>query len=309
LAWDANPNATDYFVEVFADAALTVPVTGGTVSTNSFDLSGLNASTWYYWRVTPTNPSCDGQPTAAFSFQTGLVSCDDTASTNVPLAISAAGTPTVNSTLVIPAEDDVTIDNLTIAVDITHTWVRDLTVTLISPAGTQVKLVDRPCTNVALNNIQATFDDEGIALICANNPAVGGTIIPFEALSAFVGEHTEGTWTLRVADQANQDGGSINGWTINVCSTQELGVKQNELADFAIYPNPNNGNFNIRFMPNAGAVKINVHDMRGRQIFNQDYRSNGLFNENIQLNNVSSGIYMVTVENGTNKAVRKIVID
>jgi hypothetical protein len=128
-------------------------------------------------------------------------------------------------------------------------------------------------------------------------------------LSAFNNENTEGTWTLRVADQANQDGGTINGWTIAVCSIGELGIAENELADFAIYPNPNNGDFNIRFTPNSGEVKINVHDMRGRQIFNQEYRSSGLFNEHIRLNNVSSGIYMVTVENGNSKAVRKIVID
>ena len=264
LLWEVNPNATSYDVEIATDAAFTTGIMTATVDTNSYDVSGLAAATTYYWRVLPQNPSCSGEFSSAFSFETGLISCDDTASTNVPLAISAAGTPTVNSTLVIPAEDGVTIDAITIAVDITHTWVRDLTVTLISPAGTQVKLVDRPCTNAALNNIQATFDDAGIALICANNPAVGGTIIPFEALSAFNGESTTGTWTLRVADQANQDGGSINSWTINVCSTQELSVKQNELADFAIYPNPNNGNFNVRFMPNAGDVKINVHDMRGR---------------------------------------------
>jgi subtilisin-like proprotein convertase family protein len=309
LEWDANANATLYDVEIATDAAFTTGLMTATVDTNSYEASGLAAATTYYWRVLPKNPSCSGEFSTAFSFETGLISCGDTSSTNVPVAISATGTPTVTSTLVIPSDDGVVIDNIIVDVDITHTWVRDLTVTLISPTGTEVKLVDRPCTNVALNNIQATFDDAGIALICANNPAVGGTIIPVEALSAFNGENTQGTWTLRVADQANQDGGSINGWTITVCSTQELGVAQNELADFSIYPNPNNGNFNIRFMPNSGDVKINVHDMRGRQIFNQDYRSSGLFNENIQLTNVSSGIYMVTVENGTNKAVRKIVID
>lgn len=310
LVWDANPNATSYEVEVSADPAFGSTVASGISDTNSFAVQGLQVGTLYYWRVKPVNPSCAGEFSAAFSFETGLVSCVDTASTNVPLSISASGTPTVNSTLVIPADQGVTIDAITVDVDITHTWVRDLTVTLISPAGTQVRLANRPCTNVALNNIVATFDDEGIALICGNNPAVGGTIIPVDALSGLQGQSTAGTWTLRVADQAAQDGGTINGWTINVCSTQALSVAENQLIDFALYPNPNNGNFDLRFKTlGTDDVKVSVHDMRGRQIFNQSYKNNGLFDQQIKLNNASSGIYMVTVENGNTKEVRKIVIE
>lgn len=310
LSWDANANATTYDVELATDAGFTTGVVSGTTDTNSYDISGLEVATTYYWRVLPKNPSCSGTFSAPFSFETGLVACGDIASTNVPLAISAAGTPTVNSTLVIPAAEGAVISEITVDLNITHTWVRDLTVTLISPAGTQVKLVDRPCTNVALNNIVATFDDSGIALICANNPAVGGTIIPVDALSLFDGQNTAGTWTLRVADQAAQDGGTINSWTLNICTTQPLGVAQNELTDFALYPNPNNGDFNVQFKSNNPEdVKINVHDMRGRQIFNQSYKNNGLFDQNIKLSNASSGIYMVTIENGNSKEVRKIVIE
>ncbi|SCY91193.1 zinc-dependent metalloprotease [Flavobacterium caeni] len=309
LEWDANANASSYDIQVATDAGFTTGLIEGTTDTNSYQVTGLATGTTYYWRILPKNASCSGELSAAFSFQTGMTSCDDWESTDVPVTISASGAPTVNSTLVIPAGEGADIESLTVTVDITHTWVRDLTVTLISPAGSEARLVNRPCTNAALNNIQATFDDEGIVLICANNPAVGGTIIPFDALSAFVGENTEGTWTLRVADQANQDGGAINSWSINVCSTQELGVAQSEFTDFALYPNPNNGAFDVRFTPNSDDVKINVHDMRGRQIFNQAYRAGGMFQETIQLRNASSGIYMVTVENGSSRVVKKIVIE
>lgn len=309
LEWQANANATFYEVQVATDAAFITGLITGSSDTNSYEVSGLQTGTTYYWRVLPENPSCEGQFSEAFSFQTGLIACDDLNSSNVPLPISASGTPTVNSTLEVPAGQGVTIDRIIVEVDITHTWVRDLTVTLISPAGTAVRLVNRPCTNAALNNIQATFDDDGIALICANNPAVGGTVIPFEALSAFEGENTQGTWTLRAWDQANQDGGSINAWSITVCSTQELGIAQNQFADFALYPNPNRGDFNVRFTAGASDVKVNIYDVSGRQIYNRNYQTNGIFDENIRLNNVSSGIYMVAIENGSQKIVRKIIVD
>ncbi len=308
LAWDANANATSYDVQVAPDAGFTTGLIEGTTGTNSFELSGLAVGTTYYWRILPQNPSCEGVFSDAFSFQTGLVACDDAASVNVPLPISASGTPTVNSTLVIPASEGVNIETITVNVGISHTWVRDLIVTLISPAGTQVRLVNRPCTNAALNNIQATFDDNGDALICANNPAVGGTVIPFDALSGLLGENTAGTWTLRVNDQANQDGGTINTWSIAVCSTQELGVSQHELADFSIYPNPNSGEFHIRFAPQPGDVRVRVHDMRGREIFVHHYNASGVFEQTIGLKEASAGIYMVTVENGASQTTRKIVI-
>ncbi len=35
-------------------------------------------------------------------------------------------------------------------------------------------------------------------------------------MAAFVGQDPNGTWTLTVADQFNQDGGSINSWTLDV---------------------------------------------------------------------------------------------
>jgi len=310
LTWAANVNATSYDVQVATDSAFTTGLVEATVDVNSYDLTGLTSATTYYWRVLPKNPSCSGEFSTPFSFQTGLVACNVSTSTNVPIAISTSGIPTVNSTFVVAAGSGVVISDLSVSVNITHTWVNDLIVTLISPSGTQVRLVNRPCNSVALNNIVATFDDTAIALICANNPAVGGTILPVDVLSAFNGQNTEGTWTLRVSDNANQDGGAINSWSMNICSTTALGVAQNELSEFVLYPNPNNGNFNIQFKSNTTEdIKVNVHDIRGRQIFTKTFKNTGLFNENLQLNGAAKGIYLVTVENGNNKEVRKIVVE
>src|SRR5690606_15743317 len=131
-----------------------------------------------------------------------------------------------------------------------------------------------------------------------------------QSLSAFNGENSAGTWTLRIKDNWNQDGGSLQSWSLNICSAVEaLSVNDNQITGFAIYPNPNNGNFNVRFTSNSSdAITINVHDIRGRQIFSRLYQNSGIFNENLQLENVSSGIYMVTVQSGAFKEVKKIVI-
>lgn len=309
LGWPADANATNYDVEVATDAAFTNIISSANVTTNSYALSGLLEATTYYWRVRPSNPSCSGTFGTVSQFQTGQIMCDTVASTNVPLTISAIGTPTINSTLVIPAEDNVTIADLNVILNISHTWINDLTVKLISPAGTEVNLVSAPCTSNPINNIVATFDDEGSAVVCANNPGIGGTVIPLQSLSAFDGQNTQGTWTLRVSDAWNQDGGALNSWSLNICSAHPLAVAENELSNFAIYPNPNSGSFNVQFTTDsAQEVNILVHDIRGREIYSNAFQNSGVFNQNIQLDNAEAGIYLVSVQNGSRKEVKRIVV-
>ena len=106
------------------------------------------------------------------------------------------------------------------------------------------------------------------------------------------------------------DGGSLNSWGLNFCTTQPLSTNSNQINDLVIYPNPNNGNFNIQFTSNSGNdIKVNVHDIRGREIFAQSYANNGLFNESLHLDNVQSGMYLVTVLDGDKKVVKKILVN
>ena len=309
LGWTADANATQYDVEVATDAAFTNIISSGTVFTNSYALSGLLEATTYYWRVRPKNSACSGTFGLSSEFQTGQIACESAASTNVPLIISASGAPTINSTLVIPAASGVTIADLNLNVNITHTWINDLTVTLISPSGTQVQMVSAPCVSAPINNIQATFDDEGSPVVCANNPGISGTVIPLQALSAFDGQNSAGTWTLRVSDAWNQDGGSLVSWSLNICSAQPLSVASNELANFVVYPNPSNGNFQVAFTSaSADDVKVFVHDMRGRQVYAKTFGSTGVFDESINLDHAEAGVYLLTVETGGRKEVKRIVI-
>ena len=81
------------------------------------------------------------------------------------------------------------------------------------------------------------------------------------------------------------------------------------LTDFSLYPNPNNGNFTVQFSSEHNDVNVRVHDLRGRQVFAKSFQNNGLFNQELNLNNASSGIYLVTVQDGNRKEVKKIVVE
>ena len=309
LNWAANTNGTSYDVQLATDAGFANIISSGNVLTTSYNVSGLSENTNYYWRVLPKNNNCSGTYSSTYTFRTGSIVCGTTASTNVPIAISATGTPTITSTLNIPS--GVTISDVNVTMNVTHTWINDLLATITSPTGTVISLFANQCSpSVSVNNIVATFDDAGVAVVCGNNPGISGTVIPAQSLSAFNGQSSTGTWTLTIPDAFNQDGGTLNSWSLNICGLAPLGVNENALQNFAVYPNPSNGNFTVQFNSNStNDIKIGVYDMRGRQIFDKVYQNSGVFNQNIQLNNLQSGVYLVTVQDGDTKEVKRIIIE
>lgn len=310
LSWQADPNATQYDVQVSTDQNFTNIISSGISSTTSYTVSGLSEATVYYWRILPKNSACSGVYSSSYLFKTGQITCDSFSSTNVPVTIPTSANVTVNSTLTVPTTG--ILSDVNISVNISHSWVNDVTLTLISPSGTQVQLVAQPCTYASLLNIVATFDDSGSPIVCGVNPAISGTVVPLQSLSAFNGQQMNGIWTLRVLDSVQGDGGAINSWSLNICNITEvpLSVNDNSLQDFVLYPNPNKGNFTISFnSDNSEKVNVGVFDIRGRSVFSKEYQNNGLFNENMQLDNLQSGVYLVKVQNGSKQLTKKIVIE
>jgi hypothetical protein len=49
--------------------------------------------------------------------------------------------------------------------------------------------------------------------------------------------------------------------------------------------------------------------MRGRAVFSNNYQNNGYFNENIQLNNLQTGVYLLKVTDGDRQITKKIIIE
>jgi subtilisin-like proprotein convertase family protein len=309
VTWAANPNASSYDVQLANDASFTVLVNSVTTTATSYTFTGLNEANYYFWRVLPKNVSCSGAYSSTYRFTTGQLSCNDFNSANVPLAISASGTPTVNSTLNIPSGG--TINSISVTMDITHTWINDLRGILISPNGTQINLFTNPCTSDSIEDISATFDDSGEAIVCGNAPGISGTVMPVQALSGLLGQSSTGTWTLRIRDTFNEDGGTLNSWSLNICTVSPaLAVNDNTLTNFVVYPNPNNGTFTINFdADTTNPVEVKVFDLRGREVYSNNYINQSLFNETINLDAIQSAVYLLKVKNGNQSVTKKLVIE
>ena len=310
FSWSADPNATIYTVQIASDPSFTTIVEENTVATNSYIASNLPNATTLYWRVAPGNSACLGNYSSSFSFSTTF--CGTAVSADVPVVIPSSGTPTVNSTLTIPTGDNVTIQKVTVTLNISHSWINDLIVTLISPSGTQVQLLNRECNpNQGDADAIASFDDNGVVLVCGENPAISGVLIPEQPLSALNGQNSQGVWTLRVQDAFNQDGGAINSWSLDICSENAPASIEDLIGfNFGLYPNPTKGNFTVAMnQVESEKIGVAVYDMRGRIIFEKSYANNGSFNQEIQLMNPQAGVYLVKVSDGNNQETKRLIVE
>ncbi|WP_282069204.1 reprolysin-like metallopeptidase [Olleya namhaensis] len=309
LSWDLDPNAVDYLVEIATDASFGTILESATIQTNMYTASMLDVNTDYFWRVTSSNQCASSNPSAVFTFKTANLTCGiytDSVAQNI--SASGAGN-TVVSTVNIP--EDFPITDVNVTVDITHTWSADLDITLTSPNGTVVELTSDNGSS-GDNYTGTIFDQEGTdGLITAGAAPFTGSFIPEGDLSTLYGEMSAGDWVLTIVDDANFDGGTFNSFDLEVCVMRTLSASDfnTSISDFTVYPNPNNGSFNVKL--NSILTKnvvLAVYDIRGRSVFYKTYQSSPTFNETVNLENVQSGMYMLQVSDGVNKQTKKVIV-
>lgn len=90
---------------------------------------------------------------------------------------------------------------------------------------------------------------------------------------------------------------------------ESLSVGINNFTTFNVYPVPTKGNINVVVATDQNVV-TKVFDVRGRLVYNEVHaNSNAVFTKEINIAELSSGVYMLTVESGNKKATQKIVIE
>ena len=82
-------------------------------------------------------------------------------------------------------------------------------------------------------------------------------------------------------------------------------------TDFTLYPNPNNGNFSLTFEGVSGADgQVSVLDLNGKTIANQSFTATeGENTIRMNLEGVTSGIYLVRFQAGDVVKTQKIVVE
>lgn len=145
------------------------------------------------------------------------------------------------------------VGGVRVHVDWQHAWAGDVQLTLTSPAG----------TTVPLKLADGRHED-------ATSAWYAGDLAPAGDLRMLVGEPSEGAWTLRAADLAAGDAGSLEGWCLQLVTVKVIAEPPPPPAGLAVLdarPNPFNPSTTIRCaVPRAGRVVVAVFDLRGRRV-------------------------------------------
>jgi subtilisin-like proprotein convertase family protein len=222
FVWANNPWAYSYELEVAQNPNFNLiefSVQGH--PTNSFTMPNLlNDGTVYYWRVRVDSSDCGSADWSnIWSFQTMQILCNTYSSMDLPISIDPATLDTIYSSIVVN-DNFVVSDINVIDLEGIHTYVDDLRFTLFSPNGTSVKLFGGICGNN--DDFDIGFDDASAnphnTIPCP--PTSGLSYQPEDLLALFYGEISSGSWVLEVRDVYAQDGGSLQGWELEICGPQ-----------------------------------------------------------------------------------------
>ena len=147
----------------------------------------------------------------------------------------------ITSVLGVPQAGRIT--RVTASVDIRHTYIGDLRVSLTSPAGSTILLHDRQGGRT--DDLVESYRSEDVL-----------------ALAALVGEQAQGDWTLQIADLAGLDVGTLRGWGLEMNLEASTQLVQAEATPAVTIPDNNptgvSSSINIAQSGLAQGIKVSV---------------------------------------------------
>ena len=136
------------------------------------------------------------------------------ASAGGAITIASAGGTTQGT---VSVAGGLSVNDLSLGLEVSHGAVETLAFTLTSPSGTSVVAADFTTLTGPLTNLTGTVLSDGAVLpLVATGAPYTGSYLPSSPLATFLGEDPAGVWTLSVSAAAANGGGTVTGWTVLV---------------------------------------------------------------------------------------------
>lgn len=244
--------------------------------------------------------------TKAFYIGYTLVSGCNTYTFNTPFSLPDGAANYTAKSINVPTAG--TISDVNITINATHPNLQNLIMAVVRPGGSIGTYFTQQCAGSA--NMNVTFDSQAPAITCASPTT--GTYAPsgtlnFDSLNGF---NQQGNWQFGFRDAVAGNTGTINSIALEICTVNFILANENfEFENFAMVPNPNKGDFRIQFNAKSNRnIQISVYDMSGRNIYERAFANAGLFDQEVRLQNAQAGVYLVSISDGENKMVKRIVV-
>jgi subtilisin-like proprotein convertase family protein len=207
LILEANPALTWRDVKhILASTARKIDPTGGITNgplagyvaepgwfANHASPTPFNYHNWYGFGLVDASAAVNMAKTYTLGLLGTFTNTGFISSGTLSLAIPDASATGVTSTLSVPATVQV-VEAVQVRVSITHTFLGDLGIEVVSPAGTR---------SVVKNTEDGYFNSQNLS----NQVFLS---------NAFYGENPAGTWTIKVVDALATDTGTLTNWAIRV---------------------------------------------------------------------------------------------
>ena len=203
-----------------------------------------------------------------------------------------------------------TIDS--ICIDVTHSWVSDVKLRLVSPSQSSIVLT--AFHGGSGDNYENTCfkSNSGLLPISQGTAPFLGTYAPEQGLDLFDAEDANGVWKLESCDSIPNSIGTLNSWNISfskMSSVHEPASRTN--SDVSIIPNPITRNSFVQiYLDNPSECSLILFNTQGCKVWMKDYDLNTGLNElPLSLNNVRiHNTYYLTIKTKETNYVKKIFL-
>lgn len=175
----------------------------------------------------------------------------------------------------------------------------EMTYTVLNIGDSALNLTGSPLISIA-NSTDFTVTQQPATTISENN---GSTVFTLRYTPSMAG--TVNTATISI--ESNDCTETIYNFDVKGESQAPLSIVENTLRNgLLIYPNPNNGSFNVTYLGNQTLERAIVYDISGRKIKTislADYENNKSLHLGLR-----SGIYFLKIQSEKESVLKRIII-
>lgn len=172
-----------------------VDIISGSIS----EAAGLNATQAKIYRTDIDGPFSYVGPRQVFANNTAQTILDN---------------DKINSYINVPTQTS-RLTDVNVTLTLTHSFLADLDIYLVSPRGTRIELVSDLVSNEP-DMISTSFDNAAPTGILTGSSPFTGRFRPEGTLENLNGENPSGVWTLEITDDNPTDFGTLKSWALNI---------------------------------------------------------------------------------------------